>query len=170
VEKTVTGLLLIVVFLIWIMICAALSRKITTNIKSRIKKTTGRLIVFLILLLAPLSDELVGLFQFKSLCKQYATVSVDEQNAVNRQARVERRDRDTYAKGTALKIRIDPYVYRDIETNKVIVRYNILQAKGGWLIRLLGISETNAPLLFEPNCEPADVYAFKNKYNIKVVN
>lgn len=165
-----TGLLLIVVFLIWIKICAALSRKITINIKSRTKKITGRLIIFFILLPAPLSDELVGLFQFKSLCKQYAVVSIDEQNAANRQVRVEIRDRDTYAKGTALKIYIDPYVYRDIETNKIIVRYNTLQAEGGWLMRLLGISETNAPLLFKPFCAPVDAHAFKKKYNIKVVN
>lgn len=165
-----SGIFLIVVFLVWIKICAALSRKITRNIKSRIKKATGRLIIFFILLLAPLSDELVGLFQFKSLCKQYATVTIDEQNATNRKVRYETRSQDNYAKGTAVKIRIDPYVFRDVETNKIVVSYNILHAKGGWLINLLGISETSAPLLFESGCAPVEAHAFTKKFNIQIVD
>ncbi|MDU9398910.1 hypothetical protein [Pseudomonas sp. zfem003] len=165
-----SGILLIAVLVTWLLICRAISKKLTRNIKSQTRQTTSKLAIFSILFLAPFSDELIGAFQFSSLCDKYAVVEIDEQNAKNRTVIVEPRSSDTYAEGTALKIRIDPYVYRDIETNKVIVRYHILQAKGGWFIRLLGISETNAPLLFNPACEPENVYGFKKTFNIKVVN
>lgn len=165
-----SGILLITVLVTWLLICRAISKKFTRNIKSQTRQTTSKLAIFSILFLAPFSDELIGAFQFSSLCDKYAVVEIYEQNAKNRKVIIEPRSSDTYAEGTALKIRIDPYVYRDIETNKVIIRYHILQAKGGWFIRLLGISETSAPLLFNPACEPENVYDFKKTFNIKVVN
>ena len=38
--------------------------------------------------------------------------------------------------------------------------------EGGWLIRKLGISETNSPFLFDKNCGPKDIDLIERKYNI----
>lgn len=67
---------------------------------------------------------------------------------MNRQVVYVRRKSDQFAEGTAVQIRIDPRIYKDVETDKILVSYHQLSANGGWLIRFLGISEIDAPLLF----------------------
>lgn len=165
-----TGLLLIAIFGMWLFVVAFISRWATRRFKSRTMTIVSGTVAFWVLLPAPLIDELIGKWQFESLCKKYAVVEIDERNATNRRVVTEIREIDKYVEGTAVKIRIDPYVYRDEETNKIVVSYHTLHAQGGWLIRFLGISETNAPLLFRSGCAPVERYAFKEKFNIKVIN
>lgn len=165
-----SGLLLISVFVVWLVFVVLVIRLIVRRFKLWGMKVVFSILIFPILLVAPLADELVGKWQFESLCKDYAVVNVDEHYAMSRRVVTEIRERDQYAKGTAVQIRIDPYVYRDSETNQVLVSYHTLHAQGGWLIRFIGISETNAPLLFNSGCAPDDRYAFKKNFKIKVIN
>jgi hypothetical protein len=169
-EKIVSGIFLIAVFIIWLIISIAVAQWVARHCKSKFMRLFSGVVVFPLLLLAPLADEVIGIFQFESLCKKYAVVEIDERNSMNRYVATEIRKKDVYAEGTAVSIRIDPYIYRDTETKQIIVSYHILHAQGGWLVRFLGISETNAPLLFGSGCEPKDVYAFKRSFDIKVVN
>lgn len=165
-----TGLFLIAVAIAWLAAVVVLTRWVTRRFRSTASKFVSGLVVFPVLLAAPLTDELIGKRQFDLLCKKYAVVVIDEQHAMNRRVVTTIRQEDRFAQGTAVRIRIDPYTYRDTETNQVLVSYHTLHAEGGWLIRVLGISETNGPLLFHSGCAPDDRYAFKKKFNITVVN
>jgi len=165
-----SGIFLIAVFVVWLAIVIAAIQWAIRHCKSKFMKLFSGIVIFPLLLLAPLADEIIGMFQFEALCKKYAIVEVDEKSAMNRRVVTEIRKIDEYAKGTAVKIRIDPYMYRDIETNKVVVSFHTLDAQGGWLINFLGISETRAPLLFRSGCAPKDMFGFKKKLNIKVMN
>lgn len=126
-------------------------------------------LTFILLLVAPLSDELIGMWQFESLCSKYA-VQVIEPGARDRQVVYVPRGADQYASGTAVRIRIDPIVYKDAKTNQVLVSYHSLHAQGGWLVRATGISETNSPILFNSGCAPKNEDAFKSELNITVIN
>ena len=165
-----TGILLFGVAFAWLIAVLILTRWVTRRFKSAIAKVVCSLALFPIVLVAPLADELVGKQQFESLCKKYAVQEIDEQHAMNRRVVSELRREDRFAEGTAVEIRIDPHVYRDAETNQVLVSYHTLHAKGGWFIRTLGISETNSPLLFRRGCAPKDQDAFKKTFNITVMN
>ncbi len=165
-----TGLFLIAVAIAWLATVVVLTRWVTRRFRSTASKFVSGLVVFPVLLVAPLTDELIGKRQFESLCKKYAVVVIDEQHAMNRHVVFVLPQKDQFAEGTAVQIRIDPNVYRDAETNQVLVSYYTLHAKGGWLIRTLGISETNAPLLFRSGCAPVRQDAFKKKFNIIVIN
>ena len=165
-----TGIILIAVVVVWLVAVLAFTRWATRRFKSLAMKVVSSVALFPTLLLLPVADEVVGKVQFESLCKKYAVQVVDESHAMNRRVVYERRGTDQFAEGTAVEIRIDPIIYRDAETNQVLVSYHTLHAKGGLLIRTLGISETNSPLLFRRGCAPQDQDAFKKKFNITVIN
>ncbi|MDL2336354.1 MAG: hypothetical protein QFE16_00785 [Pseudomonadota bacterium] len=165
-----TGILLITVAIAWLIAVLAATRWVVRRVNSPAMKVVSCLVLFPVLLVLPLADELVGKQQFDSLCKKYAVQVIDEKHAMNRRVVFVLPEHDQFVEGTALQIRIDPNVYRDAETNQVLVSYYTLHAKGGWFIRTLGISETNAPLLFESGCAPEEQDAFKKKFNITVIN
>lgn len=165
-----TGILLIGVVVAWLFAVFTFTRWTIRRFDSGVSKTVAAMVVFPALLVAPVADELIGMQQFESLCKKYAVQQIDEQHAMNRRVVYVRRTQDRFADGTALRIRIDPIVFRDAETDRILVSYHTLHATGGWLIRMLGISETNAPILFGSGCAPKDQDAFKKKFNITVIN
>ena len=127
-------------------------------------------VLFAVLVPLPLADEIIGRLQFKALCEKDTQQFIDERNAFGRRVRSVPRGADRYAEGTAVKIRIDPLVYQDVETGTVLVSFHTLHAQGGWLIRTLGISEAQRPLLFHSSCGPADQRGFIARYNMTVVN
>ena len=165
-----TGILLLFFAAVWFALAVAMAYAFAWKIKNSLLRSVVAVTVFGVLLVLPVIDELIGKQQFESLCKKYAIVKIDEQHARDRRVLSTLRKEDQFAEGTAVPIRIDPYTYRDAETDEVIVSYHTLHADGGWLIRALGISETNAPLLFKSGCAPEDRYAFKKKFNITIVN
>ena len=89
---------------------------------------------------------------------------------MNRQVVFVPRKNDKFAEGTAVRIRIDPHVYQDAQTGRVLVSYHTLHAEGGWLVRAMRISQTNSPMLFRSGCGPRDEDAFKKNFNITVIN
>lgn len=165
-----TGLLLIGVVIVWIAVAVFISKWAVRSIKSPLIKVAVAVPVFAVLLVAPLGDEIVGKHQFEALCRKYAVQIIDEQHAMNLSVVSEHPSGDNYAKNTAVRIRVVPFIYRDVETKNVIVSFHWLIAEGGWLIRTLGISETNAPLTFNSGCAPEDAFGFKKKFNITVIN
>ncbi len=165
-----TGILLIGIAIAWLVAAIAITRSVARRFNSLPVKVLGSVVLFPALLVLPMVDELIGKQQFESLCKKYAVQFIDEPHAMNRRATAELRRGDRFAEGTAVEIRVDPHVYRDAETNQVLVSYHTLHAKGGWFIRALGISETNSPLLFRRGCAPKDQDAFKKKFNITIIN
>ena len=164
------GAFLIVLFIAWLIIVITVTRLVVKRTKSSAAKVVGGVVVFSILLIAPLADEIIGKIQFEALCEKYAVAEIDERDAINRSVIYVPRKSDEYASHTAVKIRIDQKVYRDAETKKVVVKFHTLTATGGWLIRTLGISETDSPLLFRHFCSPRGMSGFKRKLNIKVIN
>jgi hypothetical protein len=161
---------LIAAVLGWLWLAWTLTRWAMDLVKRRGAKLALGLTLFPLLMIVPLVDELIGTRQFEALCKQYAVQYIDEANAMNKQVLFVPRGADQYAKGTILTIRIDPKVYRDAETGRVLVSHHTLEATGGWFIRFLGISETKSPLLFQRGCGPENEDVFKNKFNITVIN
>ena len=49
---------------------------------------------------------------------------------------------------------LKPWRFVDATTGEPAVSYNTLMVDGGWLARVLGISEGGVPLTFDGNCGP----------------
>ena len=133
-------------------------------------KIVSIVVVFPILLLVPVADELIGKQQFETLCKRYAVQVVDAPSAMNAHVISVGGSSERNAEGTAIPVRVQPWIYKDTTTGKVVVSYHTLHAEGGWLIRTLGISSTNSPLLFSRSCAPLDERSFIKTFNITIVN
>jgi hypothetical protein len=127
-------------------------------------------LVFLLLLAAPLADELIGKWQFESLCNKYATQAIDEKNAPNAHVMSVGGKNNAYTPQAMVRIRVQPWIYQDIKSGKVVVSYHTLSAEGGWLVRALGISETNSPLLFSRSCAPNNEREFIKRLNMTIEN
>ncbi|MFM9917893.1 MAG: hypothetical protein ACKVOX_18995 [Rhizobacter sp.] len=165
-----TGILLIAVAIVWLIAVLAATRWVVRRVNSLAMKVVSCLVLFPVLLVLPVADELVGKQQFDSLCTKYAVQVIDEQNAPNSRVKSVGGSGDWYAAGTAVRIRIQPWIYQDITTQNVVASYHTLHAEGGWLIRALGISETRSPLLFSRSCAPPDERSFLKKFNIDIAN
>lgn len=166
-----SGLLLLAIAAVWIAIAVAAAVGLGKRLPKRWWSPIAVALLLFVLVPLPLVDEIAGKVQFERLCSQYAAQTmIDEQHAKGRRVLAVRRGADEYAKGTAVPIRVDRHRYRDAETGQLLVEYYTLHAYGGWLIRALGLSESNHPLLFDPACGPADQDGFKKRLNIQVVN
>jgi hypothetical protein len=162
-----TGLFLLSAAAVWLVLAAAMAYAFTSRLKNMLLRSVAALASFGVLLPLPLVDELIGKQQFESLCKKYA---IDEEHAPNARVVSVGGHSDWYAADTAVRIRIQPWIYQDTTTQKVVVSYHTLHAKGGWLIRALGISETRSSLLFSLSCAPSNERAFIKTFNITVTN
>ena len=164
------GLLMIAIAIGWLIAAIAITTWIAARAKSPPMKAALSVLVFPLALIAPVVDEVIGAWQFSALCKQYAIQMIDEEHAMNRRVLSVGREGGRLAEWTAVRIRIQPWIYKDAETGNVLVSYHTLHADGGWLMQTLGISETKRPLVFPNACGPADRDAFKKKFNVTVIN
>ncbi len=165
-----TGILLLIVVGLWLWACWAMTRALMRRWKSRAWGVPAACAAFVALLVAPVADEIVGKFQFDALCAKYAVDVVDEARAVNRRVLFEPRTANQYANGTAVRIQINPFRFRDAQTEEVLASFHMLEARGGLLVRMLGISETSAPLTFGGGCEPPNAFEFLKRLNMTLLN
>jgi hypothetical protein len=169
-ESNMTGIILIVVVLVWVIAAIAMGIMFTSKFKPVWFRGLAALLLIAILIPLPVVDEIIGERQFKALCDKYAVQIIDEKNAQNRKVLSVGLGKDWYATNTILKIRIQPWIYQDVETGKALVSYHTVEPEGGWLIRSLGISETKSPLLIPRVCYPPDERVFIKKFNITIID
>lgn len=108
------------------------------------------LTVFLMSLLVV--DELVGGYQFHQLCEQNAMLKIDPEKAKGRTVKVARATKQSnLLPNTAVPIYTTVGSLVDVQTGEEIVTTAWNSAEGGWLIRALGISGSNTPLVIRPS-------------------
>lgn len=167
-----TGLLLIAFVAAWLAIVVAMTRWAARRFRSTVSKVASAIVVGPVLLAAPLADELIGKQQFEALCKQ--------------DGRPKQADLES-ARGSTLRVRLEPfkpvadmvletqaamYTYSDVQSGKPILIFHTYRTKGGWLIRMLALSETNAPLTFSSECRSPHGESLQDsfdRYQIKPV-
>lgn len=171
-----TGILLIAVSIAWLWTVVGVTNWATRLIERNwLRLLTGGLL-FIGLMVLPVADEIIGGIQFRALCEQSKQVSVNRDKAAGRTITL-RDAKSGYVKSNdrripnvALSIIEREFTWRDIETNELILSYKSLNVQGGWLIRLLGISEGDAPLLIEnTSCMPNILKTFQ-EYKFKQAN
>ena len=164
-----TGILLIGVFAAWLWVSVAVARWAYRKVRSpRIRLLAG-FVAGTLTLVFPVLDEVVGAWQFHRICQQHAGQFIDEANAKDRSVTFEGATTNVDT-GTLVEIRMNTKTYRDVETKRVLARHHVVKAKGGLLIRTLGISETTAPLVFPTYCAPRNQDEWRRRLNVTVVN
>lgn len=147
------GLFLLSVAAVWFFFVWRLTVLLTKKMPSGVMTTIAEYLLFAVLLVLPLADEIVGGRQFAQLCKENSKIQVDRVNAAGKTVYLSDLP-DIQIKGTWVPIRLQLWRFVDTRTGEPVVSYNILYATGGRLVRTLSIFEGNVPLTFKSSCEP----------------
>lgn len=158
-----TGLLLLAVVGLWLWLCVAIARRLMRNARAQSWRYMVGPSVFVVLLVAPVADEIVGGAQFRDMCAQEAVLTIDAAKVRGRT--IKRAWTESYPADTVLRIRRVQYQLVDVSSGEQMGRYVTFSVWGGWLIRTLGISEGDSPLLINPaSCDPIRNSMFDREY------
>jgi len=161
-----SGLIALVVLFIWGFICYQLSKLLMKKIASPIAKNFGIGFLLLLFFLLPVADDIIGGFQFRSLCKEDARMFIDEGKAKGTTVYFVGNDVELF--GYILPITKKTWSYKDAHTKEVVISWNEYRAKGGWLSHVIGFPQGNPPYTFNGVCYPVDSgSAIFDKLNIK---
>jgi len=160
VEVSVTGFLLIGVLIAWLAVAIALARAFTRGIKAGTKRAAVGIVAFALLLPLPVVDEIIGGFQLRAFCREGAVARYDEEKLRGRTVRMRLEPNPdvpsvmqtpTRRVGAFIPIEERTIDYLDVESGQVLLSYKAFRAKGGVLIRTLGISNADSPLTIDPS-------------------
>ncbi len=163
-----SGLYLLAVLAILGVAAVLVAHRIARPIRNtwlRIGATVLLTVAFMALLVV---DELIGGYQFRQLCKKNAVLRIDPEKARGRTVKVVIDPSNEIVPWSPITIYHSHESFRDRATNEEIASNDWYVAKGGWFIRMLGISEGNAPITIGlPACSPplggravAEAYGF----------
>ncbi len=150
-----TGLALLLVVGLWWWASLTLSRIVVRKLPAKPWRRLVGYVVFGLLFALPVADEIVGGFQFRALCKKNAVFHVGVEHPEGRITKFSANSPGEFVHGTFIKIYDAAIEYKDVQSGEVVVKFHSYTAEGGWLIRALGISESDAPLTIgSPFCSP----------------
>jgi hypothetical protein len=164
-----TGIYLLFLAIIWLAFAAGLSFIGTAKLKHSTLRIPIACLVFVAVLPLPVLDELLGKPQFEQLCKQYSAVELDTANSAGRTIWFGDSQRTELQLG-AIQVSRTKRSYVDVRTQEPVYHYFRLEAKGGWLLSHLGLSETGGPLLFRAVCQPKDLEAIEQRLGVTHIN
>lgn len=168
-----SGLFLLLVVFAWLAAVVLLTHWIMKRVsfKPKVVRAVMALLIFILLLPLPVVDEIIGGYQYRTLCREKAVLRIDAEKAKGRTVRVVIDPSNEILQGTAIMIYHSHLSFRDVNTSEEIASYNRYVAKGGWFIRMLGISGNNAPLTIGlPGCSPENSGTFPKQYGLKLIN
>jgi hypothetical protein len=119
--------------------CMWVSAKLGNLVSSSAWRTTAKTGIFAVLLASPFIDEVIGKFQFESLCRANGIQSVDVSKARGKRVKAEYSERGLVG-GTAMPIGVDVISVRNTDTSEVLFQYRNYYAFGGWLMRYTPLS------------------------------
>jgi hypothetical protein len=181
-----TALGILVVTAAYGLLCFWLTKLLLRRIKSEWLKWTLGIILFPLLYVAPLADEIIGNYQFKKYCKEaeeikiYGTITVGEElyfedgrwrlsqataftpgNEIQRIDRVitsllEHKESQVRLKPATIPIEEKEVTIFARQTGKKLAAYRWYATSGGWLSRNHGME---SPYIVKPQCFPPSVGA-----------
>lgn len=147
-----TGFLLLLLFGIWVALLRLIILRLMKTIKPRKLAITVSVVFSTLFMCLPVYDEILGGFEFYMVCKKEAITVLDEKDAKEKTVSI-RLSKPRYIDGSYINMYEQSWSFVDVHTGKVVAKYNTFHTKtGGWLIRSLGISQNNSPLIFNGAC------------------
>jgi hypothetical protein len=153
------GLIFIAVIGVWFFIVWALTSCVAKKSPDKWWRIPLSLLLFVVFLILPVVDEVVGGWQFKRLCEANTNVQVDKVTAVGKTVYLAKVP-VVEVKGTWVRIVQQPWRYLDVESGEIVVSYNTLRASGSFLGKHL--AQDAPPLIFKGSC----AFAQKGKNKI----
>lgn len=165
------GIIFLLIFLGWAFISIALTISLTGKISKKRNKIFVSLIAFPIVLISPLSDEIVAAPQVHRICSEGAVIHVKPERAEGKEVRIIVSPSWEKMSGTIVPISYSHFSFRVIGSDEEIASFNIYHVSGGVLSRFINFNNVSTPWLINTSeCYPEGFANFEAKYNFKVVN
>ena len=164
-----SGLLLFGVIGIWIAFVVFVAKWLAGRFKPGAVRNIVVALATALMLALPVADELISAPQFHRLCEEGTKLKFDPEKIRGRTIFLAENPQPDITIGL-LQGYYTPWHYLDATTKEKLITYNTYNLKGGFLIRTLGISETNAPLTIRSSCGPQEMAWQKNfliRYDLK---
>lgn len=185
-----SGIIFFLILAVWFFVAknlAVLFCSVFNLPKGNVKRViTGG--VFILILIFPIVDEVVGWFQFNTLCTTENTLLYDKDKVYGKS--VVRRDTPLstgwpvstertnskrkgiamYTLHKAIPIVVTTAQWEDSETGELLITYKFLQAEGGWLSHLVGFPQGAPPYIFDGRCSSKEYYELFNKLNVNRIS
>lgn len=150
-----TGLLMLGVLGVWASLCGRIAWRIVRPLDLKSREAPATVLIWLALLLLIVFDELTAIPEFRRVCRERAVLMIDHDEPAgtvvwfgDSQARVQYFG---LLRGTVRR-----WQYVVAGTTTPAFHYHSVGVKGGFLIRALGISQTNSPLILDGSCVPRE--------------
>lgn len=166
-----SGLILLALLGIWISVVTVLTGLFTKAMQPGLLRGTTQLLLFMVIFIAPVADEIIGGFQFRELCKSEAIFHIVENKAAGKTVKMKYSD-EVNIPNYFVKIYSQSWTYRDVENDDVLVSGTDLHASGGWLSRVINFNSVNKPYTFKGVCGISGNYIEElfARLNIKTSN
>jgi len=161
------GLILIAILVGWFYLVKIISYAVVEQMAEGLKKTLVLTITFIILLTAPVMDEIIGGFQFRALCSGH-NITVYDKDKLKNNVLIVAPVSNVSTSEYLVPVRQTDMVGRDAKTGEPLLEYTIYRASGGWLSRTVGFNNVYKPYTFRGACGVKDeLIQLRKAFNIK---
>lgn len=165
-----SGIILLAVLALCLWGCIWLANKLGNLPPTPKWRTAVKAGIFIVLLASPFVDEVIGMYQFESLCKANGIEGADVSKARGKRVRGEYASAGLVG-GTIMPINVDVISYRDADSGEVLMQYKNYYALGGWLMRYTPISMGSHHSMFSGNgCDYNATQRIRKAAQITVIN
>ena len=160
-----SGLILLFILCAWGFASYSLAKFIAQPIQNISLKAGVNIALLILIFIAPIADDIVGGFQFRKMCNENARFVIN----IEKGKEVYLEDiPDENISNLLIPIRKQTWLYKDTDTEDVLISWNDFYAKGGWLSRAIGFPEGSPPYTFNGSCIVKNGHDFDfEKHNIK---
>ena len=164
-----TGLYLGLVLAVWTWLCLTLADRFSQSMARIALRRWVKYLLFIGLLPLPLADEIYSWSAFTRLCQSQAKLVLLDQQLAGKTIWY------TGMRSLPRTIGLLPglekqWTYVVAESEAPAFRYSTFHVRGGWLMRMLGISESSSPLLLESYCTSVDAAELRRSLEVTIVD
>ncbi len=157
-----SGIILLVILTLWFIFVVKLTVFFISKIALKTQKKWMYPVVFILLFIAPVADEIIGGFQFRALCTPENLLVYDVDKL--RGKIVVPRDIPMKTLDKIIPIVVTIGAWEDAGTGELLLTYKIISAKGGWLSHFIGGGTSF--FTFNGKCSSKEYYKLFEKLNV----
>ena len=161
-----SGIILLSIIAAWFYVVKKLAQLCVRKMQEGYKKTIAYIVVFSLLFIVPVADEVVGGFQFRALCKKGSRLIYVAEEVKDKTVWWSEKPRKEVA-NTILTIKEAVIYGVDPVTKKQLVEYKNYYATGGWLSRSIAFNSVTRPYIFNGSCGLKEqLIKFEKEFNL----